>query len=299
MKTTLLPLSLLLIFASCLPGQTCSGNQDFYGAYLFSAASPAFQPDSTVTPPSVQFSDTALGRTLKSILGQTRFATNGRLIADGLGTILAAPADADTIITRVGVYRVNGDCTMSLTLFDGFITGIDFFGNALRRGSVSFEGVLQDRGSEAVFVQTGATWPATLTLSRPYLAQGCTNNALSGAFGLAGSGIRISTKPATDETPAETVISPVSLLGRFVADGAGGLRPDTPGLESAQPKRQITGTYKVEADCTGVARILIDNQTYNLNFILLRGGVQFGEFGRSSIRFAFADAGVVGSGSGR
>jgi len=299
MKTTLLPLSLLLIFASRLPGQTCSGNQDFYGAYLFSAASPAFQPDSTITPPSVQFSDTALGRTLKSMLGQTRFATNGRLIADGLGTVLAAPADADTIITRVGVYRVNGDCTMSLTLFDGFITGIDFFGNPLRRGSVSFEGVLEDRGSEAAFVQTGATWPATLTLSRPYLAQGCTNNALSGAFGLAGSGIRVSTTPATDDTPAQTVIAPVTLLGRFVADGAGGFRPDTPGLESAQPKRQITGTYKVEADCTGAARILIDNQTYNLNFILLRGGVQFGEFGRSSIRFAFADAGVVGSGSGR
>lgn len=299
MKTTLLSLSLLLIFASCLPGQTCSGNQDFYGAYLFSAASPAYQPESTATPPNVQFSNTAVGRTLRSILSQARFATNGRLIADGLGTVFAAPADADTIITRVGVYRVNGDCTVSMTLFDGFITGIDFLGNPLIRGSVSFEGVLQDRGSEAAFVQTGAAWASTMSLSRPYLAQGCTNNALSGAFGVAGNGIRITTTPATDETPAETVITPISLLGRFVADGAGGLRPDTPGLESAQPKRQITGTYRVDADCTGTARMVIDNQTYNIHFILLRGGVRFGEFARASMRFSFADAGLVGSGSAR
>jgi len=299
MKTPLLPLFFLLIFASWLPGQTCSGNQDFYGAYLFTAASPAFQPETTVTPPNIPFSNTALGRTLKSILGQTRFATNGRLIADGLGTVFAAPPDAETIVNRVGVYRVNGDCTMSLTLFDGFITGIDFLGNPLIRGGVSFEGVLQDRGSEAAFVQTGTTWPTTLSLARPYLAQGCTNNALSGAFGVAGSGIRISTTRPDDDTPPRTVIAPVSLLGRFVANGAGGFQPDTPGLESAQLKRQITGTYKVDADCTGAARMVIDNQAFNINFILLRGGVRFGEFARAALRFTFADAGVVGSGSGR
>jgi hypothetical protein len=283
----------------CVMAQTCSGNQDFYGAYLFVATSAENRPEPAVAPPAMQFSNTPIGQTLRNVLGQERFATVGRLIADGLGTVFAAPADAETITTRVGVYRVNGDCTMSLVLFDGFNTGIDIIGNPLVRGAASFEGVLQDRGNEANFVQAGTGWLARLSLARPQLAQGCTNATLSGAYGVAGSGTQTTrVRVEGSETPV-TVLSPVSVVGRFVADGAGGFRPDTPGLESPQPKRQITGSYQVRADCTGTARLVMDNQTYPIEFVLLRGGVRFGEFSRAAMRFVLAGAGMVGTGSAR
>ncbi len=297
MTRLFLPLLLLLVTAAAVaPAQTCSGNQDFYGVYLYTALNnrsvPAAPPAAST---SLTFSDTPAGRLLKSIYLQVPFASTGRLIADGLGGVFAAPPDADVITTRIGTYKVNSDCTLTMSLFDAFNTRILPIGDPVPRGAASFEGILQNRGDEASFLLTGQAWATSLSLARPFLAQGCTNATLSGAFGISGSGT--ATVAATETTPVSA--APLSLLGRFAADGAGNLTPDTPALESPLPKRQITGTYKVEADCTGTARLVQDTRILNITFVLLRNGVRFGEFSRATMRFAFADANTAGLGAAR
>lgn len=289
-------LMLLLIAAAVAPAQTCSGNQDFYGVYLYTAFNNRPVPAAAPSPSSaLTFSETPTGRLLKNVYLQVPFASTGRLIADGLGGVFAAPPDADVITTRIGTYKVNSDCTLTMSLFDAFNARILPIGDPVPRGTAAFEGILQNRGDEANFLQTGQTWATSLSLARPFLAQGCTNAVLSGVFGIAGTGT--ATVAATESAPASAV--PLSLLGRFVADGAGNLTPDTPALESPLPKRQITGTYKVEADCTGTARLIQDTRILNITFVLLRNGVRFGEFARATMRFAFADLNMAGLGTAR
>jgi len=285
-----------LLYCGLASGQTCSGNQDFQGAYMMVASriSATKAPPAPAVPtpaPALRFSNTAVGRILERATGQRPLAVTGRITSDGLGNLLAAPPDATYVTTRVGTYRVNEDCTMSLTLADGFAANLNFFGDVVPGASASFQGVLQDRGNEASLVQTGQGSETILRLDRPISAQSCVTSSLSGAYGIVAAGIDTG-DPAAPET------LPVSLLGRFVAEN-GVFKLDTPGLESPQPRRQITGSYRVEADCTGTARMVQDGKTYNADFVLVRGGVSFGAFQRAELRFAIQDARVSMTGVGR
>jgi hypothetical protein len=213
------------------------------------------------------------------------------MVADGLGNLLAGPADADILTVRVGSYKVNGDCTLAVTLVDGFRSGLDLLGDALLGARDTFEGVLQNRGNEVNLVQTGQRRGAAIYMSRPYLAQNCTQTALSGPYGLAATGLQL----GTTEMPA---IQPLALLGRFHAEN-GAFILDTPGAGSPLAKRQFTGTYRVEPDCTGTADFVIDGQKLRAAFVLLRGGVKFGVFERAEMRFTFQDAARIGAGIAR
>ena len=90
--------------------------------------------------------------------------------------------------------------------------------------------------------------------------------------------------------------TPFNLVGRFVADGAGNLVLDQPG--SGSPiKRTLTGTYSINIDCTGTAR-LVDaaGAARNIGFVLLNGERQLRN-PTQSLQFVFTDSGVIGSGT--
>lgn len=294
------PMALLAVFAgvSVANAQTCSGNNDFQGPYVMlasrSVASPA--PESAITPgltppAAVQYSNTPIGRMLKSAAGNGVFAITLRFLANGQGELLAAAPDASLINTRVGTYTVNGDCTIALTVADGFGAELDFQGNTVTRGNIAFQGVLKDRGNEADFAQTGPGIGSTFRVQRPHTASACTNALLNGVFGVYATGIDLGPPDAASGIP-------FTMVGRFAAEN-GEFFLDGLAQASPQPKRQITGTYKVEVDCTGTAKFIQDGKTLNVNFVLTKGGVTFGLYARPTMTFAFTDGRVIGSGEAR
>jgi hypothetical protein len=96
--------------------------------------------------------------------------------------------------------------------------------------------------------------------------------------------------------------TPFNLLGRFVADGSGMLTTDFSGQQS--PGQSVTGTYAVNADCTGTAH-LVDAAgiARNISFVLVNQAAQcyIGASPQGSARqqldFVFSDPGVIGSGT--
>jgi hypothetical protein len=280
---------------SSAKAQICSGNNDFQGPYLLVASrNVATPPPAGGTPaphPAAEYSKSAIGELLKGAGGTAPFGVTARIIPNGQGELLAAGPDLQFGTTRVGTYRVNGDCTMSMTIADGFATSLDVLGQVVTRGDVSFQGILQDRNNEANLIQTSPGSGTILHLERPHSAINCTNTTLGGIYGLIAQGV----DKGTEEAPGET---PFTMFGRFFAEN-GEFKLDTAALESTLPKRQITGTYKVEVDCTGTAKLIQDGRTLNASFVLLRGGVQFGAFQRAAMRLAFTDGRLVGTGEAR
>jgi hypothetical protein len=95
--------------------------------------------------------------------------------------------------------------------------------------------------------------------------------------------------------------TPFNLLGRFVADGSGNLTTD---VSSQTAGQAVTGTYAVNADCTGTAHIADEaGITRNISFVLVNQAAQcfVGASPQGSVRqeldFVFSDPGVIGSGS--
>jgi len=278
-------------------GQVCSGNSDFQGPYVLVAArllATVPIPGSPVPPGfagsiPIRYSNTPIGQILRLSVTAQPFAIAARVIADGQGGVLAAAPDAQYVITRVGAYTVNGDCTVAMTLSDGFAAELDILGNTVTRANTNFQGVLQDRGSVAGFVQTSGGTDSVLQFERPQSGVSCTNATMSGAYGLLITGV--------DAGPADAPQAlPFSLLGRFVAEN-GVFKTDTEGGASPQQQRQITGTYRVDPDCTGAAKLTLNGRTYNATFVLARGGVQFGAFQRSIAHFVIQEGQIVATGT--
>lgn len=89
----------------------------------------------------------------------------------------------------------------------------------------------------------------------------CSNASLSGGYGFIVNGIA-------------PHAGPYSYVGRFVADGKGGLTgsgAQAVSGEISHPK--ISGTYTVNADCTGIANLNFDfGGTAPLEFIIVDDG---------------------------
>jgi hypothetical protein len=85
-------------------------------------------------------------------------------------------------------------------------------------------------------------------------------------------------------------------LGRFVADGNGNFTHDAAGLASPV-SLGITGTYTVNPDCTGTAK-LIDASGIgrNISFVLVEQSSQAVIGASQQLNFVFSDPGVFGSG---
>ncbi|MEZ5403699.1 MAG: hypothetical protein R2729_28725 [Bryobacteraceae bacterium] len=288
----------LAIWAAAMPlaaqVQTCSGSQDFFGPYVFVAQRAIPDPAAPATveaPPPNTYSNTAMGQIARGAVSAQPFAITGRFVSDGLGNLLAGPPDSETLTVRVGAYTINGDCTMSVTLVDGFRSGLDLLGDPLPGSRSSWQGILQNRGDEATFVQTGAVKGAVLQLFRPQFAANCSQTTLSGVHGLLATGLQM----GTTEMPA---IQPLALMGRILAEN-GQFKLDLSGMESKQPDRQFTGSYRVEADCTGSGELAWADQKLKINFVLVRNGVLLGGFRRAELRFAFQDTARIGTGVAR
>jgi hypothetical protein len=96
---------------------------------------------------------------------------------------------------------------------------------------------------------------------------------------------------------AAPVSTAFTLSGRINADGNGFLVQDSLGLASPLTKRQFTGTYVVNADCTGTATLIgSDAKTRKIYFVIVSPVVSNPANALPLLSFAFTDAGVVGSG---
>jgi hypothetical protein len=125
------------------------------------------------------------------------------------------------------------------------------------------------------------TGPCLNGQTTPTSGSGCTGAFTSGATGTLGT--------------------PFSLLARFLADGTGILTTDFSGQQS--PGQNVTGTYSVNADCTGTAHVVdAAGIARNISFVLVNQAAQcfIGASPQSSARqaleFVFSDPGVMGSG---
>ncbi len=190
----------------------------------------------------------------------------------------------------MGTYTVNLDCTVSATLTEAFATPAAA-GLTPTQASTTLEGVVVEGGNEIDLTQTGSSAGTIVTLKKTQ--QSCTIDGLSSSFGISATGVTTTPAPITGTTATAT---PFSILGRFVADGAGNLVEDSIAQASPLADRQVTGTYTVNADCTGTATLLTpDGKKRGANFVIVTQGTNLTN-GPQTLEFAFTDAGVVGSG---
>jgi len=277
--------------APALQARTCSGNADLLGGYGWSGSRPAaFVATTPVTP--INGSTTQIGALTAGAANSAAFASVGRLYLDGNGFMFSSSTPL-TPLLQVGTYTVNPDCTVSATITDAFATP-GAAGLTPIQASVTFEGVVVQNFNELNLVQTGtAATGAVVTLRRTKQFNACGNDSLTGTFGLAASGV--STAAAT---PGGTpVATPFNLFGRINADGTGFLVQDSVGLASPLTQRRFTGTYVVNADCTGTA-ILVgpDTKSRKIDFVIVSPGGPNPNNATQALVFSFTDSGVVGSG---
>ena len=302
----LLALAILAATATLTPSaqaQSCTGVTDFSGHFMFVATRQLFStplpPPARVTNVPPKYSPTPIGSLLQSALGTAPFAVTGRILADGQGGLYAGPADSVYITTRVGSYSVASECTLKLTLTDGFLP-IDLIAPPTP-GTAQFTGVLQSRGGESNLIQSSGGNGTALSLTRAHVANSCSNSTFSGAYGLAASGVDW-TAAKEEQSPGDS-LAIFSLVGRIVSDGAGNLflQDGTQGTPL-----QLTGTYSLLADCTGTARITDGSKTkYALSFVLTQANAAQNftaigvSFSRPVMRFVIVDPKMAVTGVGR
>lgn len=355
----------LSLVTPVVQARTCSGNGDVVGSYGFTGSRSGFflvgaaPPGSTsgigagplipvaVTPPgttgatgTVLGSNTPIGNLVSGLSSHNAFAFTGRLFADGMGNIYAAPSAGSLVVNTLGgTYNVSTDCTITVTLGDPFVSGtanatppVVIPGTTLpfsAANSVTLEGVVVNTGNanEIDLVATGANAGAVLTLTKTAQFSSCTNASLFGNYGISGQGLFSpsagtglgtglgGTIVGTTGTPTLTgaftsgvsgaLGTPFNLLGRTVADGAGNFVTDFSSTTSVI-KRALTGTYVVNGDCTGTAR-LVDSTGVgrNVAFVLVNEAAAcsvanaVSSSARQALDFVFTDPGVIGSGTAR
>ncbi len=303
----LLPLSILAA-ATVAPSawaQSCTGVNDFSGHYMFVATRQLF---STPVPPPDRFTNvqpkysvTPIGVLVGSAHGTAPFAVAGRIVADGQGGLYAAPAEAVYITIRVGSYSVTPECTVRLTITDGFLP-VDLIAPPTP-GTVQFTGVLQSRGGESNLIQSTGGNGTAISLTRAHVANSCSNATFSGPYGLAATGVDWT---AANDEPAKLAPQPqlaiFSLVGRIISDGAGNLylQDGTQGTAL-----QLTGTYSLLADCTGNARITDGKTKFAISFVLTQANAAQNftasgvGFSRPVMRFVIVDPKMAVTGVGR
>jgi len=284
------------------------------------------------------FSNTPLGSLVSGVSSARVFSTAGRIFFDGVGHIYASPTSGLLTNTPVGTYNVTSDCGITVSLIDALITGSA--GLVTGNRTVGLEGEIVDTAdtSEIDLVSTGSTAPGALvTMVKTAEFGSCSNASLNGNFGTVGQGMIVSgtniasigtttsgtttpgttapgiTSPGTGATTGGstsgafssgvtgTLGTPFTLVGRFVADGSGNLITDTAAASSSL-RRSLTGTYQVNADCTGTAHFIDSSgAARNISFALVNAprisAVQTSV--RQDLNYVFSDTGVIGSGVAR
>lgn len=288
-------LGAILAVVPSLQARSCSGNGDVVGSFgWLGARTSDFVPAATASPRAVSGSSTSIGSLLAGAANTAAFTSVGRVFLDGNGAILATSTPGGAQIS-VGTYTVNGDCTVSATLTDAFLAAPST-GLAPTPAGATFEGVVVEVGNEIDLVQTGTLTGTALTLRKT--KQSCTIDGVFDAFGLSATGVATTTvAPVAGRASSSTPTSaPFSIVGRFVADGAGNLVEDAIAQASPLNNRKVTGTYTVNMDCTGTATLITaDGKKRAANFVVVTLGADLSN-GLQALELAFTDAGVVGSG---
>jgi hypothetical protein len=267
-----------------LAARTCGGNGDVVGSFGWLAGrSLEFVPVPVTPPGTFTGSSTPIGSLVVGSLNPATFASVGRLFLDGNGGVFASSTPGG-IQTPAGTYTVNLDCTVSATLTDAFATPAGA-GLTPTQASATFEGVVVDGGNEIDLMQIGSSTGTAVTLNKT--KQSCTIDGVFSAFGISATGVT---------TTTGTTTAPFSIVGRFVADGAGNLVEDAIAQASPLNNRKITGTYAVNMDCTGTAILVTaDGKRRGANLVIVTQGSDLTN-GPQALEFSFTDSGVVGSG---
>jgi hypothetical protein len=248
------------------------------------------------------------------------FNAAGRIFADGAGNLYASAEGAALLTnTLVGTYTVNTDCSLTMSLRDPFPATAGGVVTTTGGPTVTLEGLIIDGRIEAVMTNPNAAG-ATITFVKTSQFNACSNTNLTGTYGLVGSGaivpgavtpaattgvgIGTATTGGSIATGTLTTLGTAfNILGRFNADGNGVFLPDlTTVTTTSTVRRTIVGTYTVNIDCTGTAR-LVDSTTgatRNISFVLVNETAPVGTVAtasQQSLRFVFTDPGVIGGGT--
>jgi hypothetical protein len=273
-----------------LAARTCGSNGDVVGSFgWLGIRTSDFVPVAVTPPGTTMGSSTPVGALIVGAVNTAAFTSVGRLFLDGNGGVFATSAPGG-IQTPAGTYTVNLDCTVSATLTDVFATP-GGAGLTPTQVSATFEGVMVEGGNEIDLTQTGSSAGTIVTLKKT--KQSCTIDNLSSAFGISATGVTTTPNASFGSTPTT---APFSILGRFVADGAGNLVADAVAQASPLNNRKVTGTYAVNMDCTGTATLVsADGKKRGANFVIVTQGSDLTN-GPQALEFSFTDSGVVGSG---
>jgi hypothetical protein len=296
-----------------------------------------------VTPPgttgvSTPFvgSNTGIGNLLSGLANRIVFSAVGRIFADGMGNLYSSPTAGLTTNILVGSYNVTTSCSITMTLTDPFITtagSTTVAVNPAPGNPVTLQGFVTANGTQ---LDLSGPNGAVVIFHKTAQAGNCTNATLSGNFTISGDGFFLPSAGNGQIVPGTTpgLISPpptgscvqgatgavvtcpgaftsgatgmlgtpFSLLGRFVADGAGTLTTDLSGQQSFEPN--LTGTFAVNADCTGTARLIdATGIARGISFVLVNEAAQCSigatpqTSARQELEFVFSDPGVIGGGT--
>jgi hypothetical protein len=273
-----------------LAARSCGGTGDVVGSFgWLGRRTSDFVPVGVVPPGTFMGSSTPVGALVVGAVNMAAYSSVGRLFLDGAGGIFATSAPGG-IQTPAGTYSVNLDCTVSVTLTDAFAT-TGGAGLTPTQLSATFEGVVVEGGNEIDLIETGPSAGTGLTLKKT--KQSCTVDGVFSAFGISAAGV--TTTPSAISGSAPTT-APFTIVGRFVADGAGNLVQDSIAQASPLTNRKITGTYTVNMDCTGTAALITaDGKKRGTNIVIVTQGSDLTN-GPQALEFSFTDSGVVGSG---
>jgi len=217
---------------------------------------------STGTTGTSSYSNTQIGQLLGGISAGNQFADSGVLAFDGAGDVFATAAPASAAVAKVGTYKVNSDCSITVSLTDAFgtnTTAIQLVGVILGRGAeidlTSAASVQSQIGTGSTSTPTAGSGTSTTTttttstpsglvvkLVRLLYQNGCSDSTLKGRYGFVltpmsvqavGSttgtttGTGTSTGTGTGATGTTTTTGttdqPSAVLGYIYFDGAGNI----------------------------------------------------------------------------
>lgn len=243
-------------------------------------------PSSTGAPNT--YSSSNIGQLLAGIAAGNQFGYAGALTLDGVGNVSASSAPMGTVVSNVGTYNVNSDCSVSISLMDPFGTNTSvtqLAGIVLGRGAeidlVSPSG-LQSPGASVKSTPTGSG--LAVKLVRTLYQSGCSASSLTGFYAFVVNPIAI-TLPVMTGTGSASITLPLpsSIMGYLDFDGAGNIvaLPSTGmsnfsssgSVQSTFATLAFTGSYAVNLDCSGTMMItdspsVPTTQPVTINFVI-------------------------------
>jgi hypothetical protein len=225
---------------------------------------------------TLTFSDSATGQLLGGIAAGNQFALGGVWTFDGAGNVNATSTPGATAM-HIGTYKVNSDCSVSVSLADTFGTNTSVTQLA---GVALASGAEIDLTSAATLQTSTSTTTATtgsglaIKLVRVLYQNGCSVSNLKGLYGFVLNPTSIqaespttttgTTTPTTGTgTTTSTASQPSAVIGYLEFDGAGHIVAlqstsavaSSTSTSSSFASLQYTGTYSVNSDCSGTMTI--------------------------------------------